>query len=739
MKKKIIISSILFILIFLLCFSYIIFIIERATTRLDNLITLHQVEILREHLLLQVKRVQSDLQARNTRYAKSIDTVIDNVRNMEAIANTCSDCHHSEKMVNQFNDLQKNINSYKNAISRIFTIRANAQRLQIEEDRAYTIGEHLLAMVNNMISIASSKLENRTQAELKNIADTKIVLYILLAIGPLSIAVTAFLVTKGITNPLSKLLFATKTLKKGDLDFKVEGLKDEFGEVADSFNEMSDSLKYSMHTLQESENRYRTLFESAGDAIFMLEAEGDNAGRIVSANKAAADMHGYSVAELLGLNLIKDLDTTDAEDTAPERIRRILNGEWINAELEHRRKDGSVIPVEMSAGLLQYMGNKYILVFNRDISDRKVASNRLNEYLEFLQTLINTIPLPIFYKNENGEYTGCNRAFEEFVGLPKEELLGKTVYETGPAEIADEYHRKDKELIDNPGEQVYEWKVQRKDGETRDVIFYKATFTNAHEEVAGLIGAILDITDRKKMEDSLRRAEQMKLVGEWAAGLAHEIKNSLAGIKISVEVLAEEQDLPEEDRIAVLKAIDEIKRIEFLLKSLLNFAKPPKLDFTPTNMNIILDHTIDFSLKQLSAASEDTPTLTIRRDFDKGLPETMCDSLQMKQVFMNLLLNARDAMPDGGILHVKTFHSKQDNSIYVEISDTGKGINEKIVNKIFTPFFTTKSKGSGLGLAISKRIVDLHDGTIQAENRPGGGGVFRIVLPVRSTSAYQVK
>jgi len=980
MKKKIIIISVVISLIFILAFLYIIITIERGTVRLDNLITLHQVEILREHLLLQVKRVQTDLQVKNTRYARSIDTVVKNVEDMETIADTCFDCHHTAEMEGKFHDLKKDIVVYKEAISRLFTVRANVQRLEVEEDRAYQIGDHLLHMVNDMISIASSKLENKTQEELKNIADTKIILFTLLGFGPLAIIAAAVFVKKGITNPLNILIEATKKLKKGDLDFRVEGLKDEFGAVADSFNEMSESLRYSLLTLQESEKRYRTLFESAGDAIFMVEAEGEEAGKIVSANSAAAEMHGYSVEELLQLNLISDLDIPAGRESAKDRIDRILHGEWISFEVMHCRKDGSLFPVEASMGLLQYMGNKYILAFYRDISERKKseqklresearyaeashearlghwernldnhagfwsretyaifgvdpdtfaptsenfsglvhpedraalmslfkasiaarkamnteyrivrpdgevrmvqskaryrtdpengspvmvgtiqditerkrneealirshimfttvldsidaiiyvsdietdeilymnyrakdtlgdlegtvrkhslqnyctndkivtarrdprpeacicelysadtkrwfeiraraiewvdgrivrleiandfterknASDRIKEYLEFLQTLMNTIPLPIFYKNSEGAYTGCNRAFEEFVGLSEQDLLGKTVYDVAPLEIADTYFTRDRELFDNPGEQIYEWKVKRMNGEVRDVIFYKATFSDAHRNVAGLIGAILDITDRKKMEENLRRAEQMKLVGEWAAGLAHEIKNSLAGIKISVEVLAEEQDLPEEDREAVLKAIDEIKRIEFLLKSLLNFAKPPELHLSPTDINSILDHTVDFSLKQVSPASKEAPVITVQKDFDKNLPIITCDALQMKQVFMNILLNARDAIEDGGTVNARTFYRKEANTICVEISDTGRGINEKFMGRIFTPFFTTKSKGTGLGLAITKRIIDQHGGTVRAANRPGGGAIFSIELPAAKSA-----
>ncbi|MDH4027407.1 MAG: ATP-binding protein, partial [Nitrospirota bacterium] len=332
--------------------------------------------------------------------------------------------------------------------------------------------------------------------------------------------------------------------------------------------------------------------------------EGENIGNIVSANPAAAKMHGYSVGELLKLNLIKDLDTPEAAADASGRIQRMMNGEWIKAETTHRRKDGTVFPVEISAGLFDFMGHKYVLAFDRDI------------------------------------------------------------------------------------------------------------------------------TERKEFEESLKRAEQMKLVGEWAAGLAHEIKNSLAGIKISIELLIEDAAVAEEDRVSILKAIDEIKRIELLLKSLLSFARPSRLDLQTTNVNDILDNAISYSLMQSALSPGITDRITITKHLDETLPHTMADRLQLRQVFMNVLINACQAMQDGGELTVRTSHDTAAHEILIEISDTGEGIDGTIIDKIFQPFFTTKSRGTGLGLAITKRIVEQHGGRISIANRPGSGIVFDIWLPV---------
>ena len=611
MKKKIIIILSLITLFFLLGGIYIISSIEKVTSRLDNLVVLYQVEILREHLLLELKKVQNDLSVKNTRYAKSANTVINNFRNMERMADTCFDCHHSEEVLKRLNSLRSRINEYKNALNRVLTVSENESRLEAEEDNAYRIGSDVIEQVNSMIVTTNAKLENKTQSTLQKITETKTMLYILIAAGPFLILGLGFIFIRGFTKPLNMLLNATRRLKSGDLDYKIEGLTAEFGEVATSFNEMSNSLKEHMLKIQESEKRYRMLFESAGDAIFILDTERDNAGKIISANRAAAEMHGYTIDELLKLNMIKDIDASDAVNGAPERIKRILNGEWIKTEVMHRKKDGAVFPVEMSAGLLEFMGHKYIIAFDRDVSERK------------------------------------------------------------------------------------------------------------------------------KIEETLKRAEQMKLVGEWAVGLTHEIKNSLAGIKISAEVLLEELSVSEEDKAIILKVVDEIKRIELLLKSLLSFAKPSKPQPLAVNVNEILDKTIDFSLKQPIRSSNTAAKIDIVKDFDSNIPNTMADPLQLQQVFTNIFLNSAEALRDGGTITVKTSYDAGEGAIKVEISDNGAGIDEKILNKIFDPFFTTKSKGTGLGLAITKRIVERHGGEISVGNRPGGGVIFHISLPVKQVEEEQ--
>ncbi len=184
MKKKIIIALVSISLVFLAGGIYIITTIETSTSTLDHLIKLHQVEILREHLLIQIKRVQADLNLWNTPRARSIDTIISNVRRLDIVSGTCFDCHHSESVLKRLNHLTKDIQKFKDAFSRSLTIRARRGRAVDESNRAFHIAEKLTADVREMVHMAASKLSDRTQATLRDISRTKILLYVLVIITP---------------------------------------------------------------------------------------------------------------------------------------------------------------------------------------------------------------------------------------------------------------------------------------------------------------------------------------------------------------------------------------------------------------------------------------------------------------------------------------------------------------------------------------------------------------------------
>jgi signal transduction histidine kinase len=479
MKRRIVIGLTLYSVIFLAASIYVVSTIRTSSAELDRLITLHQVEILREHYLLQIKRVQSDLTLMDTRYSRDFDTVVLNVTNMGRTIDTCFDCHHSPRGTERLRDLKLETEMYEETLSRVFTIRANVARFEKEKDAAFRTGEKLIVKVQDMIAITTSRLAENTQKAMDQISRTKYILYGLVALGPLVSALLAFVFITGLTRPVKVLVESTRKLKGGDLDHRVVGLKDEFGELASSINEMAGSLKEQMYRMQ--------------------------------------------------------------------------------------------------------------------------------------------------------------------------------------------------------------------------------------------------------------RTEQMVVVGELAAGLAHEIKNPLAGIKVAMQVLSEEASMSEEDRGVVKKVGQEVVRLESLMRNFLNFAKPAKPQMSELNVNNLLNTILAFYLKSRPASPDRPNAVTIEKDL-RPVPDTMADPMQLQQIFLNLVLNAVDAMPQGGTLGVRTSFYKETDFIHIEISDTGKGISREHADQIFQPFFTTKPKGTGLGLAISKQLIEQHGGSITVSGISTGGTVFTIQLPLNIPS-----
>lgn len=252
---------------------------------------------------------------------------------------------------------------------------------------------------------------------------------------------------------------------------------------------------------------------------------------------------------------------------------------------------------------------------------------------------------------------------------------------------------------------------------------------NEFQEVADSLnkaGAAL-----KERLKEMQLTEQLRVSGEMAAGLAHEIRNPLAAIKLTIEVFLEDQGIKDGDRKLLAQLLAEVKRVEMLMSEFLSFAKPAPPQFQRVQVNQILEECLVLLEKHpLFQAPETRMHALLKPGAD--LPETTGDLQKLHQVFLNLLLNALEAMPAGGTVTVQTKYVQETGRISIEFSDCGKGISPAALPRIFEPFFTTKAKGTGLGLAVTKRLVEEHDGTIRAANNAGGGATFTVELPVRS-------
>jgi len=239
----------------------------------------------------------------------------------------------------------------------------------------------------------------------------------------------------------------------------------------------------------------------------------------------------------------------------------------------------------------------------------------------------------------------------------------------------------------------------------------------------GTVVIIDDVTERTEMESQLRQAEKLTSVGLLAAGVAHEVNTPLAGISAYVQML--QRKMPETDpRRAILEKIEkQTFRASRIVNSLLNFSRQETGEFRRVDLNSVVDETLALADIQLRKRQ-----ITVETTLDDDVP-VQGDPIKLQQVLMNLLLNARDAMPQGGSVHISTI--RHNGSAILQVQDSGGGIDAEILHKVYDPFFTTKGigKGTGLGLSVSYGIIQEHHGSITVDSIPGEGTVFRISLP----------
>jgi len=239
----------------------------------------------------------------------------------------------------------------------------------------------------------------------------------------------------------------------------------------------------------------------------------------------------------------------------------------------------------------------------------------------------------------------------------------------------------------------------------------------------------------KKLEASFeqaREAARMAAIGHLSAGVAHEVRNPLSAIKGAMEILKTEIDEkhPKFGFVGIIEK--EIARLESLVTEFLRFSRPPAPEMAPDNLNRVILSVMELANKHLSNSS-----VQVKTDLAGDMPTSFIDSNQVKQVILNLLLNAEQSMPDGGTLTVATY--TEGDWIAVDVSDTGEGIPRERIEDIFSPFFTTRPAGTGLGLAVSRRIVRAHGGDITVVSRPGHGSTFTVKLPIHNEAPINVE
>ncbi|MGA9099714.1 MAG: PAS domain S-box protein, partial [Methanotrichaceae archaeon] len=366
---------------------------------------------------------------------------------------------------------------------------------------------------------------------------------------------------------------------------------------------------------------------------------------------------------------------------------------------------------------------------------RKRSSNALEGQLNFLQQVIDAIPNPIFYKDTWGVYQGCNTAFESFTGLAKEKMIGKDVYELYPQDLADIYYKADKSLFKNLGVQIYETEVVHADGTRRNAMFNKAPYFDTKGHLAGLVGVILDITERKKAEERLRRAKDeaesaMRAKSEFLANMSHEIRTPMNAV-IGMTGLLLSSDLDPDQRECVEIIHSSGEALLSIINDILDYSKIEEgkvgLEQQPFNLRECIESSMD-----LVATSAAEKGISLLYTVDGKVPKNLVgDITRLRQILVNLLSNAVKFTDKGDVSVNVTSRQKGDRyEIRFTVRDTGIGIPADQMDRLFKSFSqidmttTRKYGGTGLGLAISKRLVEMMGGRIWVESEEGKGSTF---------------
>ncbi len=489
--------------------------------------------------------------------------------------------------------------------------------------------------------------------------------------------------------------------------------------------------------VRESEDRYRSLVEESPDAIGIYQD-----GELIFVNSTGARKLGAQTKEeLLGRKTEQMIHPEDLPD-AMDRIRRRLGGEtgMYPAEIRYVRLDGTTLPVEVSASPIILGGKPAVQFIARDITARQRADARLRDSEALYHSLVENLPQHVFRKDLAGRFTFGNGPFCRSLGKPLAEILGKTDLDFCPAELAAKYQRDDQRVVQTGQSFEGEEEHQQADGKTIFVNVIKTPLRDAVGKINGLQGISWDITGRKQLEEQFRQAQKMEAIGQLAAGVAHDFNNMLAVIHGNAEMALMFADQPGDNtRECINQVIAASERAANLTRQLLAFGRKQVMQSTPLDLNEVIGNLTKMLTRIIGE------NISLECAFATRLPVVQADVGMMEQVLLNLVVNARDALPHGGQLLIKTEQINVDEAyaathpeahsgefICISVSDTGTGIAPEDLPRIFEPFFTTKEagKGTGLGLATIYGIVKQHQGWVEVATQPGAGTTFRIFLPV---------
>ncbi len=497
--------------------------------------------------------------------------------------------------------------------------------------------------------------------------------------------------------------------------------------------------------VQDTEERYRLLFNNAQDEILFI----DKWGRVLDVNERVRHMFGIEPEELIGTHISSLAKYTKLTLPALLKLfRQVFDPKKIlrRLEMEVLTKDGTEKNAEVRVGLVRDGGKTVgILVNVRDITEQKKFEKQADLLHSRMESLIQAIPDVVYFKDAEGRNQIVNRAYEELTGSRREDIVGKTDAELLPPELAEQCRKSDEGIIQAGIPRRFDESMAGPDGETVYLESTKAPIFDETGRYIGLVGVSRNVTDRvlserekTGLEEQLHQSRKMEAIGRLAGGVAHDFNNLLTSITGNCSLM--KLDLhPDEPLFESLNEIHQAAdRAASLTTQLLAFGRKQILDPHRIDLNRVVTE-LETMLRRI--IREDI-RLEIRTDPHACI--VLADPVQIEQILLNLVINSRDALPDGGTIEIETApvtldedycrsHTNLSPGPFIRLSvfDDGLGMDEDTLAHIFDPFYTTKpqGEGTGLGLATVYGTVTQHGGIIEAVSKPGRGTTFDIHLP----------
>jgi two-component system sensor kinase FixL len=471
-----------------------------------------------------------------------------------------------------------------------------------------------------------------------------------------------------------------------------------------------------------SEVRWRSVVDSAVDGIVVI----DERGRIEAFNPAAEGLFGYQEAEVLGRNVKMLMPSPYHEEHdgylarhIETHVKKIIG---IGREVTGLRRDGTTFPLHLSVGEMSFGGERRFTGILHDLSDRVRLEERLRASEARWRAVVESAVDAIVVIDAKGRIEGFNPAAERLFGYSEDEVAGQNVNLLMPSPYHEEHDGYLARYL-STGVQTIIGTGREVTGRRKDGTAFPVHLSVGETALAGerkFTGILHDLSARVVMEEQLREQAALARLGEMAAVLAHEVKNPLAAVRGAIEVIGSRLPAGTRDAGVVKEIVSRIDSLNELMKDLLLFARPPRPHPLLVDISTLVASTAEL-------LKEDPSLNALRIEIEGAAPPVFAAPGLLRIVFLNLMVNSAHAMRGQG--HIKVLVEASDGVCRIAFEDSGPGIPPEIREKIFTPFFTTKSRGTGLGLPTAKRLVEAHRGTIDVRCPPGGGTTVTVQLP----------